>query len=92
MDVQEAVEAPRFASLSAPDSFEPHGSDPGRLMLEPALASASGEALTGLGHKVRAWPERGWRAGGVCMVEADPNTGVVRGGADPRRPSYAVGW
>ena len=34
MDPQQAVEAPRFASYSFPDSFEPHSYSPGLLYVE----------------------------------------------------------
>ena len=27
----------------------------------------------------------------VCTIVADEDTGLLRGGADPRRPSYALG-
>ena len=30
-------------------------------------------------------------AGAVCTVVADQQTGMLKGGADPRRPSYALG-
>ena len=32
-----------------------------------------------------------WMAGAVCTIVADHETGVMKGGADPRRPSYALG-
>ena len=28
----------------------------------------------------------------VCVLRADQTSGVISAGADPRRPSYAVGW
>ncbi len=92
MDPQEAVEAPRFASYSFPDSFEPHGYLPGRLNLEAGIGRETGETLSGFGHDVEWWPERTWRAGGVCIALADRQRGVLTSGADPRRPCYALGW
>ena len=92
MAPQAAVEAPRFATYSFPGSFEPHAYAPGRLTLEGRIAAATGECLAALGHGVEWWPERTWRAGGVCLVAADLETGVLSGAADPRRESYAVGW
>ena len=53
--------------------------------------SATGEALGRLGHKIEWWPDWTWLAGAVCTVVADQETGVLKGGADPRRPSYALG-
>jgi gamma-glutamyltranspeptidase / glutathione hydrolase len=91
MDVQEAVEAPRVASYSYPSSFEPHAYHPGLLNMESRIDKATGEALTRLGHKIGWWPDWTWLAGAVCTVVADQESGVLKGGADPRRPSYALG-
>jgi gamma-glutamyltranspeptidase / glutathione hydrolase len=91
MDVQEAVEAPRVASYSYPSSFEPHAYHPGLLNMESRIDKATGEALARLGHKIGWWPDWTWLAGAVCIVVADQESGVLRGGADPRRPSYALG-
>jgi len=92
MNPQEAVEAPRFATYSFPDSFEPHSYYPGRLNLESRIAQETGGALATLGHQVHWWPQWVWRAGAVCCLLIDQTTGVLHGGADPRRQSYAVGW
>ena len=88
----DAVEAPRGASYSYPGSFEPHAYHPGLLNLESRIDRPTGEALGRLGHKIGWWPDWTWLAGAVCTVVADLETGVLKGGADPRRPSYAVGW
>ena len=63
----------------------------GRLNLERRIAKPTGEALGRLGHKIAWWPDWTWEAGAVCTIIADKETGVLHGGADPRRPSYAVG-
>jgi gamma-glutamyltranspeptidase/glutathione hydrolase len=91
MEVQEAVEAPRVASYSFPSSFEPHAYHPGLLNLERRIDQPTADALGRLGHKIEWWPDWTWLAGAVCTVVADLETGVLKGGADPRRPSYAVG-
>ncbi len=91
MEVQEAVEAPRGASYSFPSSFEPHAYHPGLLNLESRIDRSTGAALGRLGHKVEWWPDWTWLAGAVCTIIADQQTGLLKGGADPRRPSYAVG-
>ena len=91
MEVQEGIEAPRVASYSYPSSFEPHAYHPGLLNLESRIDKATGEALCKLGHTVGWWPDWTWLAGAVCAVVADQETGVLKGGADPRRPSYALG-
>ena len=45
MNLQHAVEAPRFASYSFPDSFEPHAYSPGLLYVENRIASSVRDAL-----------------------------------------------
>lgn len=92
MDVQSAVEAPRFASFSFPQSSEPHTYSPGRLNVESRVAESTRDALAALGHDVVTWPERDWHAGAVCMVRVHPDTGVLEGAADTRTPSGALGW
>ena len=92
MDAQSAIEAPRFASYSYPGSFEPHEYFPGRLYLEGRIPAATGDVLKRLGHKVNWWNEWTWLAGAPCTIVVDHKTGVRHGGADPRRPEYALGW
>lgn len=89
MNPQEAIEAPRFASDSAPDSFYPHVYYPGRLSLEAGFPADTVDALSRLGHEVA-------RAGvcgmGATVSRRDPDTGVLSTGADPRRACYALSW
>ena len=92
MDVQSAIEAPRFATYSFPSSSEPHAYHPGRLNLENRIDAATGDELARLGHDVKWWPELEWRAGAVCAIRVNPDTGMLEGAADPRRPAYALGW
>jgi gamma-glutamyltranspeptidase/glutathione hydrolase len=92
MDAQSAIEAPRFAGYSFPGSFEPHEYFPGRLYLERRIPAGAGDVLNRLGHKVYWWDEWTWLAGAPCTIVVDHKTGVMQGGADPRRPAYALGW
>ena len=92
MDVQRAVEAPRFASLSFPNSFEPHAYLPGRLQIEARLADTVGDDLAGRGHDVAVWEDWTWLAGSMCTIVKDRRSGTFSAGADPRRPAYALGW
>jgi gamma-glutamyltranspeptidase / glutathione hydrolase len=92
MEPQQAVEAPRFISFSFPETGEPHNYRPGQLNIEGRFPAETEAALDELGHKVVRWPEMVWRAGGVCLVHADRETGMLSGAADPRRVGYAVGW
>ena len=92
MDLQSAVEAPRFATYSYPASSEPHAYHPARLNLERRIPQATADTLSALGHDIKWWPELEWRAGAVCAIHVNPDTGVLEGGADPRRLAYALGW
>jgi len=91
MDIQSAVEAPRFATYSFPSSFAPHDYFPGLLMLEGRLSDETGAELTARGHKVDWWADWTWKAGGVCAIHADADNGVLYAGADPRRAGFALG-
>jgi gamma-glutamyltranspeptidase/glutathione hydrolase len=91
MEPQQAVEAPRFATYSFPDSFEPHDYNAGVALLEAGLAGQA-EELGRRGHQITLWPAATFRAGGVCVAMLDKRTGVLSGAADPRRPCYALGW
>lgn len=93
MDPQTAIEEPRFITYSHPDSFSPHTAFPGRLCLEGRFAHETAERLSALGHEVVMWPQRLWRAGGICTVRHDLERGVYEAGADPRRAAAsAAGW
>lgn len=89
MDPQSAVEAPRFASYSWPESTLPHNYRPGVLCVEDGLPA---DALAAMGHVIEQWPERKYLAGSVVTIQSDLTTGIKTAGADPRRTAYAVGW
>jgi gamma-glutamyltranspeptidase / glutathione hydrolase len=91
MPVQRAIEAPRLATRSFPDSFWPHPSAPGVLEVEQRMPADTRQALAALGHSVSDWPEWDWRAGAVCAIAIGPD-GTRLGGADPRRGAHAIGW
>jgi gamma-glutamyltranspeptidase/glutathione hydrolase len=92
MDLQQAVEAPRWASYAVPATEDPHPYQPMELKLEAPLAETIGEALCAKGHAVTPWPARAALAGAICAVRRSANGGVLSAGADPRRMSYAAGW
>lgn len=91
MNPQAAVEAPRCATHSFPNSFEPHDYHPGRLLLEARIPASVGEALAAWGHGVEWWPDWAWPAGAMCLLVKDLARGTITAGADPRRPAYALG-
>ena len=91
MSTQDAVEAPRFATHSFPNSFEPHASLPGRLTVEGRVCEAVTGDLAARGHDIERLAEYSQRASGVCAIQLDLETGIMEGGADPRRMSRAMG-
>ena len=92
MDPQAAIEAPRAVSHSFPNSFWPHGSRPGEAVVESRVGAEVRKALADWGHKVE--DDGPWSRGvsRVCAVLVDLESGMRVGGADPRGPSYALGW
>lgn len=89
MPLQEAIEAPRVASRSFPDSFWPHAMAPGKAEVEGRLPAETRQALAALGHDVTVWSDWEWRAGAVCAVQVGAD-GTRWAGADPRRGSHAI--
>jgi gamma-glutamyltranspeptidase/glutathione hydrolase len=92
MDIQEAIDAPRFITRNFPDSFEPHTYYPGRLDIEPGVGKETGDALSAMGHRVNWLPELSIKTAGVCAISANKKSGQLHGGADPRRTGRAMGW
>ena len=89
MDPQQAVEAPRFATQSMPNSFYPRAYHPGVLNLETGFPDATAAALAALGHTINRVGACGI---GAVITQRDPDTGILAAGADPRRPTYAMAW
>ena len=89
MPLQQAIEAPRVASRSFPDSFWPHVFAPGKLEIERRIPAETRSALAARGHDVAEWPDWEWRAGAVCGVRI-ADDGARWTGADPRRGAHAI--
>ncbi len=92
MNPQLAVEAPRFASYSFPQSFAPHSYHPGLLKLEGRIDDGVASELSAMGHKIEWWGDWSWLAGSMCTIRHDLKSGLMESGADPRRAGYALGW
>ncbi|MBI4182477.1 MAG: gamma-glutamyltransferase family protein [Proteobacteria bacterium] len=92
MDPQVAVDAPRFATFSFPNSFAPHAYLPGRANLEGRIAPEVGSRLAALGNDVEWWPEATYLAGAVCAIVVDRDRGTLAGAADFRRHTGVAGW
>ncbi len=91
MNIQAAIEAPRVISASFPSSFHPHPYEPGVVHVEGRIPPDVREQLASLGHTVQVLPDFTPATASVCAIRRRDN-GVLEGGADPRRESYAAGW
>lgn len=96
MDVQEAIEAPRFSTAHFPSSFHPHGARPGVLRIENRIDPRTRAELAARGHEVETRPA--WCEGHVLGISFDPARRLLCGGADPRgqaavvMAAQAIGW
>ncbi|HOQ44399.1 MAG TPA: gamma-glutamyltransferase [Bryobacteraceae bacterium] len=90
MDVQQAIEAPRWTSRAFPSSPFPHVVCPNDLGLEDRIPQEVRDALSAKGHKARV--EGPWSIGSNGAIVIDPETGVLSAGADPRVDAYALAW
>ena len=90
MNAQEAVEAPRFATESVPDSFYPHVYYPNRVSLEQGYPAENWDTLRAFGHG--EFVQAATCGMGATVTRRDPDTGVLSAGGDPRRACYALGW
>ena len=80
MPLRDAVEAPRARLWD------------GRLVeLEPRIAVEVLDGLRRRGHDAQHLPaDWSWRVGGLQAISVDPESGVIRGAADPRRDGFVA--
>src|SRR6202167_2743854 len=96
MDLQAAIEAPKFSSHHFPSTFYPHNNRPGVLRIEDRVPAEVRDALAARGHEVEVPPP--WSEGHGLGVSINTKTGVLSGGADPRgqaapvMPAQVIGW
>ena len=90
MNIQQAIEAPRWSTRSFPASPFPHTMRPGDMSVEARISEATRQALLARGHKLRVVPA--WSLGSNAGIVIDPATGVLSAGADPRVEAYAWAW
>jgi gamma-glutamyltranspeptidase/glutathione hydrolase len=86
MDVQEAVEAPRWFSFPGTDPAT--ADQPFELALEEGFPDEAAEALRARGHRVV--PMQTEEGKGVQVIGVDD--GFYRGGSDPRIDGVAIGY
>ena len=80
MSVQETIEAPRFRVM-----------DGVSLKMESRIPADVVEELATRGHDVELAGDWWTGVGGGHAIAFNPETGVMMGGADPRRDGYALG-
>jgi gamma-glutamyltranspeptidase/glutathione hydrolase len=90
MNIQQAIEAPRWSSRAFPASPFPHTMYPGDMAVESRIPESTRQALIAKGHKLRVDPP--WSLGSNAGIVLDGNTGVLSAGADPRVDAYAWAW
>src|SRR6266853_6974167 len=91
MNPQEAVEAPRFDTQHYVSSFDNHEFLAGVLNVESRIPADVLSQLGRRGHKLKI--QSAWGTGSSpTVIMYDVRTGVISGGADPRRGRYALAW
>lgn len=86
MDPQQAIEAPRWLQGGAT------GCEPFTVQLEEGFPEGTADALSALGHDVRHVEKWNPSFGHASMILRDTETGLLRGGADPRSDGLALGY
>ncbi len=90
MDVQEAINAPRFRTVSHENSFSPHESSPHTLHLESSIYQSAAEELEAMGYIVEEfddWHPSAFGAVGAVLREGNR----LLAGSDPRENTWAMG-
>lgn len=81
LDIQSAIESPRFVWTLSTTTIRPE-----------SRMSEAFDQLAAWGHDVNPHVEWTASVGGVNGIVVNPDTGVLLGGADPRRDGYVIGW
>src|SRR2546421_57036 len=90
MNIQQAIESPRWSTRSFPASPFPHTMYPGEMSVEGRITEATRQSLISRGHKLRVTGP--WTQGSNAGIIVDRATGVLSAGADPRVDAYAWAW
>ena len=88
MNVQQAIESPRWSTRSFPASPFPHTMYPGDLSVERGVSAEVRAVLEAKGHALRVRPE--WSMGSNAAIIVDHEHGVLAAGVDPR--TEGVAW
>jgi len=87
LNVQQAIEAPRWSTESFPASHFPHTMRPGTLSVESRIPVAVQDALKARGHTLTV--SGPWSKAEMAVIRIDAKTGTLHAGADPRVDAYA---
>ena len=90
MDVQRAIEVPRWTTRAFPSSPAPHTMYPGDMQVESRIAPDVRAELLRRGHTVYVLGP--YSIGNNAAITVDAAKGVVAAGADPRVAAYALAW
>ena len=90
MNVQQAIEAPKWLTRAFPASPFPHTIYPGDLSVESRIPESVQKDLLARGHKLHVTGP--WSSGSLAAIVIDPKTGVISAGTDPRTEAYAWAW
>ncbi len=82
MGVQEAIESPRFYARDTEKV----------LYIESRIPKETQDWLTSIGYKLEVHPDYDLFFGGAQAILVDPATGMMYGGADPRRDGAVFGF
>jgi len=90
MNVQQAIEAPRWTTRAFPASPTPHTMYPGDLQVEDRIPQAVRAELLTRGHKLSV--SGAFSIGSNAAIVSDAAKGIVAAGADPRNSAHALAW
>jgi gamma-glutamyltranspeptidase/glutathione hydrolase len=90
MNIQQAIESPRWSTSSFPSSVFPHTMQPGVAAVEARIPETTQQALIARGHKLHVVGP--WSLGSNAGILVDVKSGVLSAGADPRVEAYAWAW
>ena len=90
MNVQQAIEAPRWTTRSFPASPTPHTMYPGDLQVEDRVPQPVRADLVQRGHKLIV--SGAYSIGSNAAIVSDATKGFVAAGADPRNNALAIAW
>src|SRR5438132_1709280 len=90
MNVQQAIESPKWLTRAFPASPFPHTMYPGDLSVEARIPEDVRKQLLPRGHKLSV--TGAWSDGSLAATALEPKTGVHNAGTDTRTDAYAWAW